>query len=509
MNWSTTSTPVVVNDFTGPQPGPRVPVSSDPLSLFQLYFTDDVLDLIVQETNRYAQQVLTAKGSDKTWSTNAAEIRAYFGFAILMGINRLPEIRDYWSTDPTLHYSPIADRISRDRFEELTRYLHFVNNDTLPGRGEPGFSRLQKVEPIIAAMKTKCSEVYSPHCQVSVDEAMVPFKGRSSMKQYLPLKPIKRGFKIWVLGDAINGYFCDFIPYVGATGTTCTGLGERVVTDLTAPLYGHNYQVYCDNFFSGIPLFQRLFNNGTYACGTITKTRKFFPSEMVVGANSLRRGEHRFRQDNNLVAVCWKDKKPVTMLSTLCSPDDIVTVDRRKKDGTIETVNCPLSIKLYNQYMGGVDKGDQLRGYYRVRLKSSKNYKYLFWFMFDLVITNMFILSKYSPSSVCSSKYNLKNFRLRLAHQLIGDYSSRKRAGRPRKTPSSSATPPPTSIPCLEHFPSHGERSRRCIYCKTKRVPSRRRESVWMCKACPGNPFLCLTGVDNGSDCFKLWHQHM
>ena len=186
----------------------------------------------------------------------------------------------------------------------------------------------------------------------------------------------------------------------------------------------------------------------------------------------MRRGQFRFRQSDNLVATVWKDNKPVTMLSTLCSPSDVVTVQRRKKDGSIITVDCPRSVKLYNQHMGGVDKGDQLRGYYRVRLKSQKNYKYIFWFIFDTCITNAYILSKYSPSTVCSSKYNLKNFRLLLAKQLIGSYSSRKRPGRPRSTPSSLRL---TSVPHLEHHPSHGERSRRCKYCKTKRVPSRRR----------------------------------
>ena len=49
----------------------------------------------------------------------------------LMGINKLPEIRDYWSTNEFLCYAPIADRISRDRFEQITRYLHFVDSDTL------------------------------------------------------------------------------------------------------------------------------------------------------------------------------------------------------------------------------------------------------------------------------------------------------------------------------------------------------------------------------------------
>ena len=157
-------------------------------SAYSPYFL--MMSKIVEETNRYAEQCL--RGTNKQWSTDAEEIQAYFGFMILMGINKLPEIRDYWSTNKHLHYAPIADRISRDRFEEITRYLHFVDNDILPARGEEGFSLLQKVEPVISHLKAKFKSVYYPHCQCSIDEAMIPFKGRSSMKQYLPLKPVKR-----------------------------------------------------------------------------------------------------------------------------------------------------------------------------------------------------------------------------------------------------------------------------------------------------------------------------
>ena len=53
--------------------------------------------------------------------------------------------------------------------------------------------------------------------------------GRSTMKQYLPKKPVKRGFKVWVRADAVTGFFCDFDVYVGkpSDGTvTEVGLGE-------------------------------------------------------------------------------------------------------------------------------------------------------------------------------------------------------------------------------------------------------------------------------------------
>ena len=220
-DWSTQPAPVVVIQCTE-QAGPKVPLPHDPLGLFSLFFDDSLVRKIADEMNRYAEQCL--RGTNRQWSTDAEEIRTHFGFMILMGINQLPELRDYWSTDKLLHYVPIADRISRDRFEEVTRYLHFVDNETLPARGEEGFSRLQKVEPVIAHLKTKFKTVYYPHCQCSIDEAMIPFKGRSSTKQYLPLKPVKRGFKVWAMADSLNGYLCDFSVYTGASAT-----GERLL----------------------------------------------------------------------------------------------------------------------------------------------------------------------------------------------------------------------------------------------------------------------------------------
>ena len=195
------------------------------------------------------------------------------------------------------------------------------------------------------------------------------------MKQYMPQKPVKRGFKVWVRADAVNGYFCDFDVYVGrpADGVSVeTGLGDRVVTLLIKPLRGRHYQVYCDNFFSSCRLFSNLLSRGTYACGTTRTNRCGYPDTLK--GFTLERGEQVFCQQGNLVASVWMDKKPVTMLTTLAQPDIVHTAHRWQKDGTRLAVRCSDSAVLYNQYMGGVDKGDQLRQYYRVRSKCLKNY---------------------------------------------------------------------------------------------------------------------------------------
>ena len=45
----------------------------------------------------------------------------------------------------------------------------------------------------------KSSEVVIPETHVAVDEQVVPFKGASSLKRYLPKKPKKWGYKLWAL----------------------------------------------------------------------------------------------------------------------------------------------------------------------------------------------------------------------------------------------------------------------------------------------------------------------
>ena len=508
--WSKDPTPVTVEPFLG-SPGPTRYISDDPMTTFSSFFTGELLMTIVEETNRYAAQFASRQPSSnqREWKTSIDELKVYFGFMILMGINQLPEIRDYWAKDPSLHYSPIADRIARDRFEEIARYLHFVDNDVLPARGDEGYHRLQKILPIVTAINKACIDNYRPNRENSIDEAMIPFKGRSSLKQYVPLKPVKRGFKVWVRADSWNGYFCEFEVYTGKADTTTDhGLGERVVHKLTSNISGLNHQVFCDRFFTSIDLFSSLLQQKVYACGTILTTRRNFPVDLR--GVSLEKGKFLFRQTGSIVATVWMDKKIVSALSTMSDPDISHPVKRKQKDGSTLIVDCPSSIVAYNTYMGGVDRGDQLRSYYHVRLKSRKFYKYVFWFLFDVVVTNSYILSRYAittnPAPI--SKQSLKNFRLKLASQLIGGYCSRVRLGRRRLhplPPQPSTGEPSQQRALLSHLP-HKAKSTRCLYCCKIRRPTQRRETVWYCPGCEGQPHLCLSGLDDGSDCYSLWH---
>ena len=84
------------------------------------------------------------------------ELCAYMGFMVLMGIMRIPCIADYWQKDTVYHYIPVAGRITRDRFYELHRFLHFVDNGTLLVPNTSGYDKLGKIAPIITGTGSIC-----------------------------------------------------------------------------------------------------------------------------------------------------------------------------------------------------------------------------------------------------------------------------------------------------------------------------------------------------------------
>lgn len=166
-------------------------------------------------------------------------------------------------------------------------------------------------------------------------------------------------------------------------------------------------------------------------------------------------------------------------------------VKRRQKDGSTKMVDCPSSIVTY-KYMGGVDKGDQLCSYYHVRLKWRNFYKNIFWFVF-VAITNSYILSRYAITTTPPpvSRQNLNHYRMQLARQHIGSYSSKVRAGRKRLHPL-PLSPSPSDISAARALTDHmprNSKSSRCHYCTKVRRPLRK-ESVWYCAACDGQPTL-------------------
>ena len=167
-----------------------------------------------------------------------------------MGIHRLPAILDYWSKNPIFGVHCISKSMPLLCFKALMRCLHLNDNSKAPRPGEDGFDKLYKIRPLLDIVRQNSLSKYMPHRENLVDEAMVLFKGRSGFKQYMPNKPVKRGYKVWMRADAQNGYCCNFEVYTGTTpGAAESGLGASVVKNMVESLYEKGYYVFMTTSF--------------------------------------------------------------------------------------------------------------------------------------------------------------------------------------------------------------------------------------------------------------------
>ena len=106
-----------------------------------------------------------------------------------MGLNVRHSYRDYLSQDPFLGAPAVVKAFPIYQYSQLLSHLHFNDNQTFIPRGQPGHDKLHKVWPILDRLSQAFLSLYHPHQQNSIDEAMVRFKGCSSLKQYMPKNP--------------------------------------------------------------------------------------------------------------------------------------------------------------------------------------------------------------------------------------------------------------------------------------------------------------------------------
>ena len=107
---------------------------------------------------------------------------------------------------------------------------------------------------------------------------------------------------------------------------------------------------------------------------------------------ALRRGESVYRRQGNIVITVWENKKLVSFITTQCDVTGDETVRRKEEDETYIEVPTIPAVTLYNKYMGGPDRSDQMRQYYETSRRANKWWRYLFWFCLDVSIVNAHIL---------------------------------------------------------------------------------------------------------------------
>ena len=292
--------------------------------------------------------------------------------------------------------------MSRDRYFQIMRYLHFVDNqEEMKDKNSPSYDKLFKVRKLLDLLLPRFLEVYNPERNLSIDETLIKFKGKIYFCQFIRIKPGRFGIKCFTLAEASFGYGLVSKIYTGKeNGVVLTELGRKSVKGLMEAFFDQGYKLYMDNYYTSVPLFEDLERRGTLACGTVRSNRKGLPRDITDVHNEeikgLKRGESVYQQKDTITCVGWKDSKMVYMLATTpVNPACNSEVERSVKEGNKwqkTAVNQPSVISDYKKNMGGFDLSDIRVTTYARLMKGTVWFYKIFFYLLELSISNAQVL---------------------------------------------------------------------------------------------------------------------
>ncbi|XP_064814049.1 piggyBac transposable element-derived protein 4-like [Oncorhynchus masou masou] len=362
-------------------PGPTAYAESraiDIASSFRLFVTPAIERIIVDMTNLQGVR----KYGDGWRPMDSTDLRAYVGLLILAGVyrSRGEAAASLWDAESgrTVFRATMPLKV----FHKYSRLLRFDDRQSRPAR--LATDRLAAVREVWDLWEERLQALYNPGPEVTVDEQLVPFRGRCPFRQYIPSKPAKYGIKSWVACDAKSSYAWKMQVYTGkaAGGGPEKNQGARVVLDLTEGLpAGHN--VTCDNFFTSYELGQRLLERDLTMVGTVRKNKPELPPALLQSKDrQVSSSRFAFTPTATLVSYLAKRNKNVLLLSTRHAEPDVS--DRRDRK--------PALILDYNRNKGGVDNLDKVVGTYSCRRMTARWPLVIFHNILDVSSYNAFVI---------------------------------------------------------------------------------------------------------------------
>jgi Transposase IS4 len=132
----------------------------------------------------------------------------FIALLIYIGIVGTSNIHSYWKKGRLTIHKPM-EYITFFRFEQIKQYFHVSPSPTSTSLFIASWHT--KLSPLSDLLRTKFKAYVVLSQNISFDEMMVPFAGRSKHMLKMKNKPIKEGFKIWALCN--HGYLWDFLFY--------------------------------------------------------------------------------------------------------------------------------------------------------------------------------------------------------------------------------------------------------------------------------------------------------
>lgn len=470
----------------------RVEGEGSPLDYFALLFDDSLMQLIVNETNRYAETEFLRVGSAPRsriaqWKpTDKEEILTFIALIIHTGTIKVNRLTDYWKKHHLFNMSCFSNYMSRDRFLLLLRCLNFAPNiETTDDDREllqPANDRLYKIKPLITYFNDKMNAIYYPSKELLLGESMVLWGNRLLCHQQCTQNEChKYGIKLYMLTEP-----CGMILKCAVYTGVFNDLGGKrhaanVVLHLMSEKLNNGHSLYMGSFYNSFYLATKLIQERTFCTGTLRVNMINVPMDVVMA--KLKKYDTIARYSQGVMIGKWKDKREVAYISTEFKNNVVLSANKNGKKQV-----KPEPIENINRFMCDTDNRDEMQSYYPFSMNTIRWYKKIGIHVIQMLLMNSFYL--YNQYHV-GPKITLYDYRLSILSELLPILP------KPRTFISSAASK-------TYHFPEkyevgkNGRTARkRCHLCYSNGI---RRDTSYFCPNCPKQPSLCL------EPCFKIFH---
>ena len=355
-------------------------------SILGVFFSKKCTEYIAYQSNVYATQK-----DGKVLSTSFGEIEQFIGTLLLTGVFSCISYRSYWTN--FCRFNMIADVMSRNRFELLLRYIHFNDNTNMKPREHPQYNPLFKISTLLDRFRSAMQSI-EPKEMHAIDEQMIPFKGRSSRKQYMKKKPYKWGFKVFAQAGT-SGIIYDFevdtrksMQWPGELGVS-GNVVLRLIQNFNA---ASNFEEFFDNLFSLVGLVECLKQKKIWTVGIIRPNR-LKGCTLLIDQELKNKGrgacDFKVDQEHGVIIVKWYDNRPVQLISSYSGvePRDKFNRWSVASKQRVE-IDRPSIVKEYNRYMDGVDLCDMMIEFYRTNIRNNKWYMRIVYYCINLAVVN-------------------------------------------------------------------------------------------------------------------------
>ncbi|XP_067646949.1 piggyBac transposable element-derived protein 3-like [Eurosta solidaginis] len=370
-----------------------------PIMVFKEFLTDEIVQYMCDQTMLYAH---SHKNNPK-FRIDVEEMRVFIAILFFTGYHKLPTERAYWSLDEDLGVPLVSEAMTRDRYIEIKRYLHLADNTKINNSTD----KMYEVRPLMNMLIGRFQQIGYFHSNLSIDESMIKYFGRHSAKQFIRGKPIRFGYKAWMLASSC-GYCYDLDVYCGKNSVEARNipLGASVVLNFVEKIPNpERHAIFFDNYFTTHSLMRQLADMKLKASGTVRENRI---SNCKLDNNKIfkrrSRGSYDCRYDtlNDILAVKWVDNNVCSILTNFDKMTPMHYVKRWSRESQSKiNVPQPNVCATYNKHMGGVDNIDQNVSAYRIAIRGKKWWWVIFTYLIDMAMTN--------GSFICQSIANAIN----------------------------------------------------------------------------------------------------